>query len=173
MKTLYLLRHAYAETACGLADMDRPLGKRGHKEAKGLAGYVCHTGLQVDYVMCSAAVRTQQTFEPLRPWLGTDDIEISDQFYNISEQDICDYLHLLPDHIVRVLYIGHNPGIGFAMRELARDCPLSLQDEVLPATLIGLQFPCEKWEQVRGEGEVIALFLPRDESQQLPSPEEW
>ena len=156
MKHLYLLRHAHAEPhGLGFSDFDRPLDERGHVEAKEVAHYLHQHKITFDYVMCSAALRAQETLEPLRPYLGTQDIEISDSFYNISEDKILEYLRLVNDEKEKVLYIGHNPGIAFASLKLAKVAPPLLMEGIKPATLIGFEFPYTHWITLDwGQGEV-------------------
>ena len=173
VKTLYLLRHAHAAESLGLVDIDRPLDTQGHLEAKALADYLRDQSLTVDFVMCSAALRTQETLEPLRPLLGTDTIQISRTFYNVSEIDILELVQGIPESVTRALYIGHNPGIAFAMFRLAQHFPEVLQAGVGPATFMGLQFSCETWAHLKwGQGKVTTLFQPPVVLQESPAPKE-
>ncbi|MGH9927669.1 MAG: SixA phosphatase family protein, partial [Pyrinomonadaceae bacterium] len=62
MKTLFLLRHAKAETpAPGLADPNRTLNERGKKEAQALGAFVKKQHLKFDLVLCSPAARARET----------------------------------------------------------------------------------------------------------------
>lgn len=175
MKQLYLLRHAHAAPSnLSLSDFDRPLDNRGFEEAKQLAHYLQKQGIRFDFVMCSAALRTQETLEPLRPVIGTDAIEISERFYNISEDKIIDHLRQLPDNTHKVLYIGHNPGIAFSILKFAKSIPGFLLEGIRPATMAGLQFPLKKWMALEwGVGEIIEVFQPpldQTEAPEQPAP---
>lgn len=174
MKQLYLLRHAHAEPQIpGLSDFDRALDKRGREEAKGVADYLHQKGLTVDFIMCSAALRAQETLEPLRPIIGTSPTEISESFYNIPEDEILDHLKHISDDKNTVLYIGHNPGIAFSILKFAKTIPDFLMEGVTPATLTCLQFPLEKWIDLDWrEGEIIDVFQPGLVVTEDPSPQE-
>jgi phosphohistidine phosphatase len=174
MKLLYLLRHAHAGSHnSGLADFDRPLDERGWQEAEAVAAYIQTKGLHLDRVMCSAALRTQETLEPLRSIVDTQQIEISESFYNIPEDQILDHLKQLPDEVGSVLYIGHNPGIAFAMLRLAQSVPDLLKDGVEPATLIGFRVPLDQWGELSWKmGEIIDFFHPNLGQIESLSPEE-
>jgi len=172
MKILYLLRHAHAEPReTSLSDYDRPLDEQGQSEAEAVASYLQNKKITFDFVMCSSALRTQETLEPLRPHLGTDAIEISEDFYNSSEDRILRHLQRISNKWERVLYIGHNPGIAFTALKFAKVFPQSLMEGVAPAVLIGFQSSINKWEDLTwGQGEVIEVFQPNLSSQKPPSP---
>jgi len=172
MKTLYILRHAHSEPGGAiLSDFDRPLDERGQAEAGAIARYFQQSGRQFDYVMCSAALRAQETLEPLRPILGTQAIELSENFYNISEDKILSYLRLIPDEMNNVLYIGHNPGVAFAILKLAGSVPDFLKDGIKTATLVGFQFPIYKWKDLDWrEGQIWDVFQPSPGATEAPAP---
>lgn len=162
MKILYLLRHARAEAKeQRLADYDRPLDERGINEAQFVAEYIHGKNMAFDYVMCSAALRTQETLEPLRQVLTTKAIEISEQFYNSTEDQILQHIRHVENDKNKILYIGHNPGIAFAALKLSKDFSSILKEGVTPATLIGFQLPIHTWSELDwGLGEIIDVFQP-------------
>lgn len=173
MKTLYLLRHAHAEPRpTAYADFDRPLNERGREEAEAVAAYCQTKGLTFDFVMCSAALRAQETVEALRPMLATGAIEISEKFYNIPEDQILSHLKHLPHNTEKVLYVGHNPGVAFAILRLAQSFPAFLNEGVHPATLVGFQLPVDNWKDLEwGLGELIDVFQPSLVPTGSPAPE--
>lgn len=162
MKTLYLLRHAHAESKdTSYADFDRPLDERGQQEAGAVAAYIKEKKLSFDFVLCSAALRTQETLEPLRTVVGTEAIEISESFYNSPEDLILKHLQKISNEWKSVLYIGHNPGIAFAALKFAKAFPDVLMQGVNPATLIGFHFPLDQWADLDWrEGEITDVFQP-------------
>jgi phosphohistidine phosphatase len=174
MKTLYLLRHAHAMSrGTDLSDFDRPLNERGWEEAKEIATYLQNKKLTFDLVLCSASLRTQETLEPLRPVVGTEQLDISESYYNISEEEILHHLKHLPEKATRVLYIGHNPGIAFAILRLAKTFPDFLKEGVHPATLVGFHFALEKWKDLAWQsGEIVDLFQPILSPSEPPGPME-
>lgn len=162
MKILYLLRHAHSEPReHTLSDFDRPLDETGQKEAEAVAQYLAKKAITFDFVMCSAALRTQETLESLRPFIGTSAIEISENFYNNTDDQILKYLKKIPDEKQKVLYIGHNPGITFAALKLTNIFPEVLKEGVTPATLIGFTLSLDKWADLEWwKGEIIEIFQP-------------
>ena len=174
MKQLYLLRHAHAAPpGLGFSDFDRPLDERGHEEAKAIAQYIQNKDISFDFVMCSAALRAQETLEPLRSFVGTNDIEISENFYNITENKILDHLKMASDDKDKILYIGHNPGIAFSILKFVKVIPHFLTEGVTPGTLTGLQFSLNKWMDLEwGSAEIIDLFQPSLVVIEAPAPQE-
>lgn len=174
MKTLYLLRHAHAEPRGeSFSDFDRPLDERGRQEADAVAAYLQQKKVTFDFIMCSAALRTQETLEPLRPVVGTEAIEISEDFYNSPEDTILKHLRRVSDERERILYIGHNPGIAFAALKFTKVFPSILMEGLTPATLIGYQFPFDHWKDLDWwTGEVTDLFQTSLLLTDSPSPEE-
>ena len=172
MKTLYLLRHAHAEPrGPGLSDFDRPLNEQGRAEADAIGQYVQEKGLSFDFVMCSAALRCQETFEPLRRLIKTGDVEISVSFYNIPEDDILDHIRRVSYESDRVLYIGHNPGLAFAILKFANKIPDFLNEGIHPATLVGFRFDSDRWADLNWrEGDIIDMYHPQVGSAEPPEP---
>lgn len=174
MKQIYLLRHAHAMPhTLSLSDFDRPLDERGQEEGKTVAQYLKKKGIVFDFVMCSAALRAQETLEPLRTIIGTNLIEISENFYNISEEKILTHLKQLPDDKAKVLYIGHNPGIAFSILKFAKIIPSFLLEGVTPGTLTGLNFSLNQWMDLEwGKGEIIEVFQPSPSTIESPAQQE-
>lgn len=173
MKTLYILRHAHAEPrGSNLSDFDRPLDERGRDESSSVADYISQKGIQFDFVMCSAALRTQETLEPLRSIISTHAIEISKNFYNIHEDMILSHVQHIADEMNTVLYVGHNPGVAFAILRFAAIFPEFLLEGVKPATLVGFRFSVEKWRDLAWhEGEIIETYQPPLVGSEAPGPE--
>ena len=62
-RTLLVLRHSKSAYPEGVADIDRPLGPRGVRDAVTLGGWLLGQGLLPDLVVCSTAARTRQTWD--------------------------------------------------------------------------------------------------------------
>ena len=63
MKQLLLLRHAKAMPAEGhMADRDRPLAERGHRDA-GLMGAAIAARFPLQRMLCSPSLRTRETMD--------------------------------------------------------------------------------------------------------------
>jgi phosphohistidine phosphatase len=110
--TLYLLRHAKSSWADpALSDHDRPLAPRGRKDAKRIAKHLSVLGVEPELVLCSAAARTRETLELIRPAVRTSTIEIEEELYAAPRDELLERIRRVPDEVASVLLIGHNPGL--------------------------------------------------------------
>ena len=78
-RVLLVLRHAKAVHEPGLRDEDRGLTKRGLRDAKAAGETIREAGLIPDRVLCSAALRTRQTWQQVSAALGraADKVKVS------------------------------------------------------------------------------------------------
>ena len=120
MKTLHLLRHAKSSwRQVGLDDHERPLSKRGRAAARAVAKHMGRAGMAPDIVLCSTAVRTKETLEPIAKRLKPAKVLFERGIYEVSERKLWKYVWALPEQANSVLLIGHNPGLQDFARALA------------------------------------------------------
>ena len=110
MKTALLLRHAKSDwKQSALADHDRPLKKRGRRDAPLMGAFLRSHDLTPGLVLCSSAKRAVETLE-----LVFDDppqTEISKSLYMAHPGELLAALHAAPESCASVMIIGHNPGM--------------------------------------------------------------
>lgn len=110
MRELILLRHAHAEPpAAGQDDLARALSPTGLDEARAAGDWLREHGLKPDRVLCSPAVRTQQTLAALGE-LGCDDVREDQAIYEASPGTLAELADAHHD-ARRLLLVGHNPGL--------------------------------------------------------------
>ncbi len=160
MKTLLLLRHAKSswkdET---LPDHDRPLNKRGKKDAPRMGERLREEGFQPDIVLCSTAVRAQDTAQLALESAGLDpELLPREDLYAFEPGAYLHALSNLDDRYDQVLIVGHNP----AMEELLT----GLTGEHLPmptAALAHIELPIDAWKNISfGMGARLEdLWIPK------------
>ncbi|MBA62187.1 MAG: phosphohistidine phosphatase [Planctomycetaceae bacterium] len=113
MKRLLILRHAKSSWKdSGLSDYDRPLNKRGRRSAPLMGNWIAHHSLQPDVIICSTAIRAQETFHLICNSADWDGESIhTEDLYLAPPQTYLDYLAQLPEQVESAMVIGHNPGI--------------------------------------------------------------
>jgi phosphohistidine phosphatase len=117
---LYLLRHAKSSWADPtLADHERPLAPRGRRDAKRIAKHLRRLGCEPELILCSSAVRTRETLELLRSAVPASAVNIEEDLYAASRDELSARLRLVPDAVVSVMLIGHNPGLQQLALDLA------------------------------------------------------
>lgn len=110
-RTLLLLRHAKAaESSESGTDFDRPLAKRGRRNADAITDYLQSKKLKPDLVWCSSAVRTRQTVAAVVSAWPNLKVQYTEKLYLASfEQGVS--LLQQSDPATAVLLVGHNPMI--------------------------------------------------------------
>lgn len=125
-RQLIVMRHAKSDWPDGVADGDRPLARRGRREAV-LAGQWLHAHAgELGLVLCSPATRARQTWKQVVRQLDEGpELRVEPRLYGASEQELVDVLRELPDAVRAVLLIGHNPGLEDLVAHLTGVwCPL-------------------------------------------------
>ncbi len=131
MNTLLVMRHAKSSWSDPqLADFDRPLNKRGQRDAPRMGELLREHDLVPDRIFCSSAQRARETASLVVQASGfAGAVETTDQLYHASPDA---YLALLRQQadMPRVMVIGHNPGLEelvFRLTDL---------DETLPTAAV-------------------------------------
>lgn len=112
MKTIFIIRHAKSSwDDPSLRDIDRPLNKRGLRDAPFMAKLLAAKGLEIDRLISSPANRAYTTATYFAEALGVKPSEIQQvaEIYEAYPQQILDLVQQLPDDLQTVLLFGHNP----------------------------------------------------------------
>lgn len=163
MRTLYLLRHAKSSWAnLGLADCERPLAPRGLRDAKRIAKHVGRLGITPELVLCSSAVRTQETLDLLRPTLAGAAVQVEEQLYGASSETLLERIRSVPDEVGSVLLIGHNPGLqDLALALASRGAELKRLDAKFPTAALAT-LALGHWSILSpGGAELVAYVVPK------------
>jgi phosphohistidine phosphatase len=111
-RRLMLLRHAKSAWP-DVPDRDRPLAKRGRRDAPVIGRWLRDRGYRADVVICSAARRTRQTWELVAPELGgSPSVTLEPRAYEASATTLLYLARELPGPCRAALLIAHNPGIS-------------------------------------------------------------
>src|SRR4030042_5537971 len=113
MKTLLLLRHAKSSwKQPEVHDHDRPLNKRGKKEAPQVGKYLKEKDLVPDLIISSTARRARDTAQAVLEESGfAGQLDLYQDLYLSDAACYLDILRSLPDSINRGLVVGHNPDL--------------------------------------------------------------
>jgi phosphohistidine phosphatase len=163
MRTLYLLRHAKSSwDDPALPDRERPLAPRGRQDAKRIGKHLSRLGSTPALVLCSSAVRTQETLDLIRPALAEVPIQIEEQLYGASSETLLERIRSVPDEVGSLLLIGHNPGVqDLALVLASSGAELErLQAKFPTAALATLALA--RWSSLNlGDAELIAYVVPK------------
>src|SRR4029453_14327985 len=105
MKTLLLLRHAKSSWKDeGLDDHDRPLNKRGKRDAPRMGQLLKDENLLPDFLVVSSARRARKTAEHVIQHGGyRGETRITGELYNASQDELLALVAALPAAAKRVL----------------------------------------------------------------------
>ncbi|GMQ77767.1 MAG: histidine phosphatase family protein [Anaerolineae bacterium] len=161
MKSLLILRHAKSSWKNKyLSDHDRPLNKRGKRDAPRMGQLIRNEDLVPDLILTSSAERALKTAEAAADACGfEDEIQIVRSFYHGSIGTYHDVLSQVSDKISRVLIVGHNPGLEDFLEDL-----IGVWERLPTAALAHITLPIRSWknfdEQI--EGHLENLWVPRE-----------
>jgi len=135
-RRLILLRHAKSDWP-DVPDQERPLAKRGRRDAPVVGRWLRRHGYLPDTVICSVARRTRQTWDRVAPELGgSPSVTFEPRAYEASAPTLLYLVRELPATCRAALLIGHNP----AIEELASHLAEPPDADGAPASP-GLRFP--------------------------------
>jgi len=114
MKHLLLIRHAKSDWSHpSLPDKDRPLNKRGQRDAPFMALMCRKTCRRPNILVSSPAVRARETaLRFAREYeIPERDIFIHPDLYEAAPETILDVIRSLDDSYGSAAIVGHNPGL--------------------------------------------------------------
>lgn len=123
MKTLIVVRHAKSSwSEAGKGDHDRPLNSRGKKDAPEMAKRLRKSGIKIDLLVSSTALRAHTTTQYFAAEydFSKKDIVLEGQLYLASAEAYYEVLSKLNDEYDTVAIFGHNPGITVFANSLSQ-----------------------------------------------------
>ena len=160
MKRLYLVRHAKSDWGTyGLADFDRPLNKRGKKDAPRMGKHLKRVWqVAPDRVLCSTAKRARSTAKRLRKALDISKKQIAwhERIYSGHKDDVLDLIRQTDNRHRAVMVIGHNPDMTFLVNQLTG----SSIAEVPTCGVAGIDLPIDDWADTTS-GDLVFFEVPK------------
>ena len=121
MKQIALMRHAKSSwRSRELADIERPLNKRGLRDAPAMGQRLADLGYSPDRIVSSPATRAAVTARAVAEKIGysTADIQSSEVLYLAEPGEILEVIQGLDDSDQRVMLFGHNPGFTIVANQI-------------------------------------------------------
>lgn len=164
---LLVLRHAKsAWNTAAPSDFERPLSKRGRRDAPRVGRHLASAGLKPDYIVSSPATRARQTVIAVCAEMGIEESAIhwDQRIYHASTGALMDVLAESPEEAGRVLIAGHNPGLEMLVQTLSREAvPMPDDWKLMPTAAVAhLEIP-GRWQDLDG-GTARLLSLTRARS---------
>ena len=162
MKKIHLIRHAKSSWKdASLADIDRPLNKRGIRTCHFMAQHILEAGCRFDQVFCSPAARAQLTIELISSSLEGVDIQwqTEEQLYTFDSDTVLDWCRTLDESIAELVIIGHNPALTDFCNELSNSNLKNIPTCGYVQMSIGKNI---RWRKLaEGDAELMVFLRPK------------
>jgi phosphohistidine phosphatase len=161
MKTILILRHAKSSWSNpGLADIDRPLNKRGKHDAPRMGDLLREQELIPDVILSSPALRARKTAQAVSEACSCPgEIEIIADFYPGDPETFINTLVSVPDQIDSVMIVAHNPGLEELLYVLAGESA-----RLPTSALAQVSLPLDSWHDLDDEvqGKLLNLWRVKE-----------
>ncbi len=160
MKTLLVLRHAKSSWKhVGLTDHDRPLNKRGKRDAPRMGALMADEDIVPDLILSSTAKRARTTARRAAAAAGYEgEIELREDLYHAAPSDYIDAVAAVSEAVQRVMVVGHNPGMESLVEVLTGHV-----GHFPTAALAWIELDIDEWPRIYdGGGRLVQLWRPRE-----------
>lgn len=164
MKQILLMRHAKSSwEEQSLKDFDRPLAKRGLKDAPRMGKFIRKTGYKPAMIFSSPAQRAKETTELSMEAAKIDNqlIQWNEDLYYGSVSDYFAVIQSAPDEAERILLVGHNPLMEQAAGLLS-GAEQRTAIRMPTAALVCLESFADRWETISpGTCQLKWMMIPK------------
>ena len=160
MKTLYIVRHAKSSWLYdGIADIDRPLKKRGIKDAHLLSKYLAKNISKPDVFVTSSANRALHTAIIFCDNFGFPlaNLKIKKQLYSFSDGYLVKTIKALDDSFNSAIIFSHDHGINTFVNKYGSK-PIA---HVPTCGVIGIEFENKHWKSIK-KGKTTLIEFPKN-----------
>ncbi|MFC1814221.1 histidine phosphatase family protein [Thermodesulfobacteriota bacterium] len=162
MKTIILVRHAKSSWKDpSLNDFDRPLNKRGKRNAPFMGQKLKEGNISPDLILSSPAKRARKTASVIAKTIGypKKKIVLNPNMYHCSGWYLFEMMRNQDDKNDAIMIFGHNPGFNdFADLLLERNPVYNI-----PTTgIYCIRFNVDSWKEIQeGKGESVFFDYPK------------
>ncbi|MHB0955743.1 MAG: SixA phosphatase family protein [Pirellulaceae bacterium] len=161
MKTLLLLRHAKSSWKDEqIEDHDRPLNKRGKRDAPRIGERLQQAGLAPERIISSTARRARKTASRVaKHCVYQGIIELDGTLYLASPDAYLTVIRRIDDPVACAMVVGHNPGLEQLLALLTGHAT-----HLPTAALAHIQLEVAAWRDVNSQtrGTLVELWQPSD-----------
>lgn len=162
MKTFFLIRHAKSSwDHPELSDFDRPLNKRGNRDAPKMGRQLLELKVVPDLIISSSANRAKTTASIIAKEIGyqEENILLEEDLYHASTFDIKSVIQSVSDEHNTIFVFGHNPGFTDLANQFN---PKDYIPNVPTCGIVTIQSKATTWKEVNTENsKAIAFIYPK------------
>ena len=161
MKQLILVRHAKSSwDEPDLADIDRPLNKRGKTDAPEMGLRLKKQGIMPELMISSPAKRARSTAKKIAKQLQypKENIKFAEGIYEATPDNLLMLVKNVQGNPGTLMLFGHNPGIT----EFANSLTGINIHNIPTCGIVSIQFDVDEWQQVEyKKGKLILFDYPK------------
>jgi len=160
MRYFTIIRHAKSSwTAQGLSDHERPLNKRGQRDAPRMGTWLARTLYKPELLVVSSAIRAQETaglFQERLNIPGENSITDS-RLYLAGMQEWIQVLEDALKHAGNLAFFAHNPGVTNIVNWLTQESLFDIP--TCAVAVVAIPEDCQRIDS--GIGKLIAYKTPK------------
>lgn len=155
MKKLYIIRHAKSGLKnSGLDDFERPLSKRGKKDAPFMGSMLKNRGVLPDIIISSPALRAKSTAQIVAKEIGfVKSIVYNNDMYKASVEELYNIVTGISDKNHSAMLFGHNPELNMLVENL-----VNFNENIPTCGVLEIEFDCKKWSEISSENSKLISF---------------
>jgi phosphohistidine phosphatase len=166
MYEILLMRHAKSDWHSHTADIERPLNKRGSRDAERMGGYLKQLNISPDRAVTSVARRAQDTanlvlegFPMIR-----DEMTVDKELYLAGLHTLLEAIQLYAIEGKTLLLVAHNPGMDDIVHHLTDTDPVYTDNGKLMTTCAVAHFQLDSVDDLErpGKARLLRVIRPKE-----------
>jgi len=165
---LIILRHAKSDWDSGASsDFERPLSKRGKRDAPRVGQWLKEQDLVPDYVISSPAKRAKKTALAMCEALAIPrkQLHFDERIYLADRETLLQVISAIPSKVRRLMLVGHNPGLDELLLYLSEIEPsYTATGKLLTTAAVACLLLPHDWSRLeRASAELRLLVRPGED----------
>lgn len=156
MRELILIRHAKSDWSNPLLDdFERPLNKRGSKNAPFMAKILKKELQKPDLIISSPSFRTKLTLDYfLKEFEYKGEVIFEKSIYEAPFENLLKVIKNIDNKYKTIFLIGHNPGLN----DLANFLLGSFEDNIPTSGVLKIDFDTNSWKNISKDNSKLIFF---------------
>jgi phosphohistidine phosphatase len=157
MKTLYLVRHAKSSWKFAeLSDFERPLNKRGKRDAPTMGLFLKDKNFHPDIILSSPAVRAAKTAKIIADILSysRNKIQFDEEIYEADTKTLFKIASNTNDKFNSAMMFGHNPSMTYFASSLAN----IRIDNIPTCGIVCVELDISSWKEISEHSGILKFF---------------
>jgi len=160
------MRHAKSDWHSHVADIERPLNKRGSGDAERMGQYLKQSNISPDRAVTSVARRAQDTANLVLESLPMvrDEMTIDRELYLAGLQTLLEAIQLYAKEDGCLMLVAHNPGMDEIVHYLSDTDPGYTDNGKLMTTCAVAHFQLDSLDALKrpGKARLLSIIRPKE-----------